>query len=1274
MFKGKGVRKQLIFESLELRQLLSANSWLAEPSDAYAETTGASPASESSDAEIWATLKTESELVSLQLPISLPASFSTTVTFAGEQYTLELEKHSVFGENTRFLVDDGLGNLVEVDRGVDRSYLGSVVGYPEFAATAVLTEFGLMANIIRPHDSTITIEPVLPDDSHVPGNGLHRIFIEEQAISHDHDGDGVADHAPEDHTDTTGGGHPPGCSCSACCTTAASEGPITVSPQLPVSGLSDGNLAAAGAASSTATLPPARVIQVREFEIGVEIGSAALLNNYSGSTIEQKIASATAEVAKIPANMDARYLHGAGIKHRLGTVIIRTGSDPFTVNSGTDKTGLSNFRNYWNSNPQEVGTSHDLAVYHVRSSPSGLAYVNKVGTSFRYALSASNGPSSWANGTLVHEFGHIWSLGHVPGSPSNTFYESKPRDNSGSNSAGGSDVFVSVMHGGGSHNIGRLSSGEANKVYNVAQNKTQFGDVVIPGPVKPFGNVDVVTVENDPLAIDVIANDYDSNNDVLDVDLLDTVSQKGGTISLSVGTGPGGRNEVIYTPPAGGFSGRDFFHYTVFDSTDRTDWGAVYVEFNGPTTVDMNQTSYNYDFGTPTSPVRGGWQGISPNTFGDISWSSNVVARDRGSSSTANEINRDFVQSSGPVTLEHKIANGLWSVVLNMGDDDYSHDNMSVTAEGILITNDVDSLAKSFPYVNTQGDSASPTNFEVLVTDGSLSLTFDDLGGSDVNWVLSRLSLNLIDSTPTVLSVNIDPVTGQTVVKNNTESEISFDAYTLYDNTESLTPETWFSLEDQGYDGGIWLEAGDLEFTMAELNTGSLTTLAPGELLYLGRTVNPQLVQTLSFEYFRSDTEEANRAFINFENPGIPLLPGDYNGDFEVNLADYTVWRDALGSELQSFSGADGNGNGIADQADYRLWKKNFGISAVATTLIDATQGNGEFAVDDANDVSLFGGGSDEATIDLGRDRAFRATGSAGRGISVSGWDIERVDYPGGNSAFGVDGTYGFATDPGIGPGQTGQAFANSGSVEVRSDTIVHNFVSGEQLELSYLLGTDTGTSVTVEATAQLVFDQGLPSERTHVFGVQSATGITTPLITQVYAVTEPASSVSLSFLLSGGTGVRTLLDRVELTSIVASTLSTISTVSSASTEQAKEPSTAVVTPPKDEPAAIESVPIVSQTAETATVSLLASFSLSATSPAMLSSVDDSDVAEEDKLPLDVSSVALLLLLEDSPAAKDIQPLQADVDEDQIDSAFEQLGLADAEHTGLQQLASDLAF
>ena len=54
-----------------------------------------------------------------------------------------------------------------------------------------------------------------------------------------------------------------------------------------------------------------------------------------------------------------------------------------------------------------------------------------------------------------------------------------------------------------------------------------------------------------------------------------------------------------------------------------------------------------------------------------------------------------------------------------------------------------------------------------------------------------------------------------------------------------------------------------------------------------------------------------------------PELAGDFNGDGVVDAADYTVWRDTLGSEI--LLAADGDGDNIVDFDDYTIWAGNFG-------------------------------------------------------------------------------------------------------------------------------------------------------------------------------------------------------------------------------------------------------------------------------------------------------------------------------------------------------------
>jgi hypothetical protein len=59
---------------------------------------------------------------------------------------------------------------------------------------------------------------------------------------------------------------------------------------------------------------------------------------------------------------------------------------------------------------------------------------------------------------------------------------------------------------------------------------------------------------------------------------------------------------------------------------------------------------------------------------------------------------------------------------------------------------------------------------------------------------------------------------------------------------------------------------------------------------------------------------------------------GDYNGDGIVDAADYTVWRDSLGSTGPGLV-ADGNNDGTVDAADYAVWRSNFGNNYISGSV-----------------------------------------------------------------------------------------------------------------------------------------------------------------------------------------------------------------------------------------------------------------------------------------------------------------------------------------------------
>ena len=144
--------------------------------------------------------------------------------------------------------------------------------------------------------------------------------------------------------------------------------------------------------------------------------------------------------------------------------------------------------------------------------------------------------------------------------------------------------------------------------------------------------------------------------------------------------------------------------------------------------VDQSAQSYRYDFGTTTSPTAPDHTRISPLTRGHIRWSGSVLARDREDADLAN---RDFVISPNSETWSHLIENGRWKVSVRQGDKTRPRDNLVILAEGVLQKENI----------NAETNGFIESTFVVEVTDGTLDLTFDDLGGENNRWVVNRISL-----------------------------------------------------------------------------------------------------------------------------------------------------------------------------------------------------------------------------------------------------------------------------------------------------------------------------------------------------------------------------------------------------------------------------------------------------------------------------------------------------------------------------------------------------
>ncbi|MEX2170364.1 MAG: hypothetical protein WD851_13705 [Pirellulales bacterium] len=69
----------------------------------------------------------------------------------------------------------------------------------------------------------------------------------------------------------------------------------------------------------------------------------------------------------------------------------------------------------------------------------------------------------------------------------------------------------------------------------------------------------------------------------------------------------------------------------------------------------------------------------------------------------------------------------------------------------------------------------------------------------------------------------------------------------------------------------------------------------------------------------------------NHPRSGVSPIPGDYNGDESVDVADYQWWRGSFGKSM-SYA-ADGNRDGVINAADYTVWRDHYQMSLSAEAV-----------------------------------------------------------------------------------------------------------------------------------------------------------------------------------------------------------------------------------------------------------------------------------------------------------------------------------------------------
>ncbi|MDE0892762.1 MAG: M12 family metallo-peptidase, partial [Planctomycetota bacterium] len=244
------------------------------------------------------------------------------------------------------------------------------------------------------------------------------------------------------------------------------------------------------------------------------------------------------------------YARDVLIRHEISDIIVRSSEpDPYST-SGTSGL-LDDFVNHWQS--QQGGVIRDIAhlmtARPLSDNVIGLAYVGVVcSQSYGFGWTWGQNGISSETSILGHELGHNWSAPHCL------------------------DTESCVWMCGGCNEFGPIT---AQQIMGYAAGRACLDSAAgYVTPIPPRAWPDEAL--DGELVLDVLSNDHDGNCDSLIISAFDANTANGGSVTLSPGSGEGGQDELVFTPPTG-WEGLEVFEYTAMDSAGLTDTTEVTV-------------------------------------------------------------------------------------------------------------------------------------------------------------------------------------------------------------------------------------------------------------------------------------------------------------------------------------------------------------------------------------------------------------------------------------------------------------------------------------------------------------------------------------------------------------------------------------------------------------------------------------------------------------------------------------------------------------------------
>ncbi len=257
-------------------------------------------------------------------------------------------------------------------------------------------------------------------------------------------------------------------------------------------------------------------------------------------------------------------------------------------------------------------------------------------------------------------------------------------------------------------------------------------------------------------------------------------------------------------------------------------------------------------------------------------------------------------------------------------------------------------LAESTSAVGSFGFKAD--NSLYLTADTQLDEIWVLDGALDATQVTNLFQTNAPPAPPTLLTLRVDPLTGHTMLRNDSDGNpsddpITFNSYRITSAGNSLDSSGWTPMADQSVAGfppgngtGNGWESGPGS-SSKELTEWYLlgdSTLNKGQSVDLGFAYDKAVnAHDLAVRYLTPDGTERS-AKVVYASIG-SAVPGDYSGNGVVDAADYTIWRDHLNQSYQLMNEGAGQTPGTVTSEDYNFWKSHFGESGSGSGSLDNT-------------------------------------------------------------------------------------------------------------------------------------------------------------------------------------------------------------------------------------------------------------------------------------------------------------------------------------------------